>query len=237
VRRRSCLLGAAALAALARPAWSGDADDSAVRRGRALRFPRDHGAHLGATIEWWYVTGWLGSEAAPTHGFQITFFRSRTGLAEGNASRFAARHLLFAHAAVTDLARGSHHHAGQLARWSGDPAAAWAGASLGDADVRLAGWSLRRDGEAYLARLQARPFDIDLRLDRRQPLLLQGDAGFSRKGPEEAQASHYYSEPQLGVAGSALAGPGSTTSGVTSCCIPRPWAGTGSASTCSTAAR
>ncbi len=202
MRRRSCLLGAAALAALARPAWSADADDSAVRRGRVLRFPRDHGAHLGATIEWWYVTGWLGSEATPTLGFQITFFRSRTGLAEGNTSRFAARQLLFAHAAVTDLARGSHHHAEHLARWSGDPAAAWAGASLEDADVRLAGWSLRRDGEAYLARLPARPFDIDLRLNRGQPLLLQGDAGFSRKGPEESQASHYYSEPQLGVAGS-----------------------------------
>jgi predicted secreted hydrolase len=202
VRRRTCLLAAAALSAPAWPAWSADDDDSAVRRGRVLRFPRDHGAHLGATIEWWYVTGWLGSESAPTLGFQITFFRSRTGLAEGNASRFAARQLLFAHAAVTDLAGGSHHHAEHLARWSGDPAAAWAGASLADADVRLAGWSLRRDGEAYLARLPARPFDIDLRLDRRQPLLLQGDAGFSRKGPEEKQASHYYSEPQLGVAGS-----------------------------------
>jgi predicted secreted hydrolase len=182
-------------------------DDSAVRRGRALRFPRDHGAHLGATIEWWYVTGWLGSESAPTHGFQITFFRSRTGLAEGNASRFAARHLLFAHAAVTDLAGARHHHAEHLARWSGDPAAAWAGASLSDADVRLAGWSLKRDGEAYLARLPAQPFSIDVRLGRRQPLLLQGDAGFSRKGPEESQASHYYSEPQLAVSGSVtLAG-------------------------------
>ena len=26
---------------------------------------------------------------------------------------------------------------------------------------------------------------------------MQGDAGFSRKGPEASQASHYYSEPQL----------------------------------------
>jgi predicted secreted hydrolase len=30
-------------------------------------------------------------------------------------------------------------------------------------------------------------------------VLLQGDAGFSRKGPDESQASHYYSEPQLRV--------------------------------------
>ena len=32
-----------------------------------------------------------------------------------------------------------------------------------------------------------------------QPLLLQGDAGYSRKGPGAAQASHYYSQPQLAV--------------------------------------
>ena len=33
------------------------------------------------------------------------------------------------------------------------------------------------------------------------PPLLQGDAGFSRKGPEERQASHYYSLPQLATRG------------------------------------
>ena len=213
MRRRACLWAAAALAAWVRPVASAEEDDSAVRRGRTLRFPRDHGAHLGATIEWWYVTGWLGSEAEPTHGFQLTFFRSRTGLAVGNPSRFAARHLLFAHAAVTDLAGASHRHAERLARWSGEPAAAWAGASLTDADLRLAGWSLQRDGQAYRAKLPARPFDIDLQLERRQPLLLQGDAGFSRKGPEEAQASHYYSEPQLGVTGRLTPAVGSTALG------------------------
>jgi predicted secreted hydrolase len=206
LNRRAWLLGAAALSPLA---LAGDDDDSAVRRGRALRFPRDHGAHLGATIEWWYITGWLGSEAAPTLGFQITFFRSRTGLADGNTSRFAARQLLFGHAAVTRLQPGRHLHAETIARWSGDPAAERAAASVTDNNLRLAGWTLRRDGDRYLARLPTGGFDIDLQLERRQPLLLQGDAGFSRKGPEEAQASHYYSEPQLGVAGRVgLGGPG-----------------------------
>ena len=45
--------------------------------------------------------------------------------------------------------------------------------------------------------MPARGFALDLTLTRIQPLLLQGDGGFSRKGPEEAQASHYVSEPQL----------------------------------------
>jgi hypothetical protein len=36
--------------------------------------------------------GWPSAASGePSHGFQVTFFRSRTGLAQGNPSRFAAR--------------------------------------------------------------------------------------------------------------------------------------------------
>ncbi|RYF79457.1 MAG: carotenoid 1,2-hydratase, partial [Comamonadaceae bacterium] len=34
-----------------------------------------------------------------------------------------------------------------------------------------------------------------------QPVLLQGQAGLSQKGPQPTQASYYYSEPQLAVSG------------------------------------
>ena len=222
--------GAALAPGLARaadrvPEASADNEDS-VRPGRVLRFPRDHGAHLGARTEWWYATGWLVAGEAepdaatvqPAYGFQITFFRSRTGLAEGLKSRFAARQLLFAHAAVTDLAARKHRHTQAIARWSGDPAARLAGASRVDCDVRLPGWSLARSESgdpargAYRARIgnaeegaavgDAAPgFGFDLRLSRSQPLLLQGAAGYSRKGPDVGEASHYYSEPQLAVQG------------------------------------
>jgi predicted secreted hydrolase len=211
-------------------------NDDPVRRGRRLRFPRDHGAHPGARTEWWYATGWIGTPAAPTLGFQLTFFRSRTGLAAALPGRFAPRQLLFAHAAVTDLAgRGRHLHAERIVRWNGDPTAQPDRARLDDADIVLGGqpaWRLwREDGPAggpigatapapadpaaaltgpaeagaapahWRAQLPASDFTLDLLLQRSQPVLLQGDDGFSRKGPQETQASHYYSEPQLQVGG------------------------------------
>ncbi|HMO48177.1 MAG TPA: lipocalin-like domain-containing protein [Rubrivivax sp.] len=208
MRRRhwlACSLLAAALPA-ARPA---PADDEPVRRGRALQFPRDHGAHLGAAIEWWYLTGELHGAGDAHFGFQITFFRSRTGLAEGLDSRFAPRHLLFAHAALSELRTRRHRHAQRIARWSGDEAATAARASRHDTDLRLGDWTLRRSGERGLSRYQTRfgsggaagGFELQLELHATQPPLLQGDAGFSRKGPEEAQASHYLSEPQLQARG------------------------------------
>ena len=205
--RRALLLSWAAAAGAPVAATSSEATASAtpVRRGRALVFPRDHGAHLNARIEWWYATGWLGQPEAPKSGFQLTFFRSRTGLAADNASRFAPRHLLMAHAAVTrfdETGAARHHHEQRLVRWSGsadsaDSALGWA--SQADGEIRIANWSLRRQGDVWRARLPGREFNLDLSLTRTQALLLQGDAGFSRKGPDQAQASHYYSEPQLAV--------------------------------------
>jgi predicted secreted hydrolase len=185
-----------------------------VYRSQRLQFPRDHGAHLHARTEWWYVTGWIGTPAAPTHGFQVTFFRSLTGLAQGVDSRFAARHLLFAHAAVTSLKTQSHVHDQRMVRWSGAPTAALGAAQIEAGEVHIGRWRLAdeklnewRDGAgAWATQVQARDFSLDLRLARSQPLLLQGDGGFSRKGPEESQASHYVSEPQLQVQGSLKLG-------------------------------
>ncbi|HEY4958180.1 MAG TPA: carotenoid 1,2-hydratase, partial [Caldimonas sp.] len=44
-------------------------------------------------------------------------------------------------------------------------------------------------------------FAFDLVLTASQPLLLQGRAGISRKGPRSEQSSRYYSEPQLAADG------------------------------------
>jgi len=140
-------LGLASPPATAAPA-PGATAVSGVRRGRTLVFPRDHGAHPDTRTEWWYATGWLGAPAAPTHGFQVTFFRSRTGLAADSTSRFAARQVLFAHAAVTDLAARRHLHAARIARWNGDPRARPDFAAVDDAALQIGRWWLRReDGE------------------------------------------------------------------------------------------
>ena len=200
-RRRWLQQLAGATAAGLVPATGHPADAASVQRGRVLSFPRDHGAHLEARTEWWYATGWLAERAGaePSHGFQVTFFRSRTGLAQGNPSRFAARHLLFAHAALTTLKDSRHQHDQRLARWSGAPGAVLGEADTTDGHVRLGDWRLRRDAAGWQAQVPARDFNLRLDLRPTQSLLLQGDAGYSQKGPDPRQASHYYSEPQLDV--------------------------------------
>jgi len=172
-------------------------------RPRPLRFPDDFGAHPDTRTEWWYITGTLAA-GARLHGFQITFFRSRTDVPSTHPSRFAAQQLLFAHAAVTDLAGRHLRHDERIARRGFGIAEA----ASADTSVVLRSWRLARDGPADRSRYRAHVaseaarFAFDLALETTQPVLLQGDAGFSRKGPRPDEASHYYSQPQLRVAGS-----------------------------------
>ena len=202
----------ALLASLA--AHVADAHADAQAEPRTLVFPRDHGAHPAFGIEWWYVTGCLRGDGArddgpPPFGFQITFFRSRTGLAQGLDSRFAARQLLFAHAALSDVAARRLVHAERLARWNEDVRAPQAAAALDDTRVHIGPWRLARDAAgAYAARVtdDAAGIGLDLTFTPTQPLLLQGDAGFSRKGPLPTNASHYYSQVQMAVRGELARG-------------------------------
>ncbi len=176
---------------------------------KALAFPRDRGAHPDFKTEWWYITGHCstGSSVAKTairsFGFQLTFFRSRTGLAGRSTGRFGAGQLLFAHAALTDLAGQRLVHAERIARWNGDAAAPRAAASQVDTRVHIGDWRFEREASNYRAALadEGAAFGYRLELTPTQPLLLQGQDGYSRKGPDRAQASHYYSQPQLTVRG------------------------------------
>jgi predicted secreted hydrolase len=166
-----------------------------------LQLPRDEGSHPEYRLEWWYVTGWLRDDTnpdVPPRGFQVTFFRVRTGLGEGNPSTFAPTQVLFAHAALADPRHGRLRHAQRSAR---------AGFELAYArermlDVRLDDWSLRQTSAgSYRAVVQGDDFAFDLELRATQPPLLQGERGYSRKGPDPRAASHYYSQPHLSVTG------------------------------------
>lgn len=171
---------------------------------RLLQFPRDHGSHPDTAIEWWYVTGEL-SGAGQRFGFQLTFFRSRVPTSQTMRSAFAAKQLIFAHAAVTDVTKQRLLHDQRIAR-NAAVASQGAGvdlatASEADTEVTLLDWTLRHDQDSYRAHIQSKAFSFELRFTETQPLLLQGDRGWSRKGPEASQVSYYYSLPQLTVQG------------------------------------
>lgn len=168
---------------------------------RPLRFPRDHGAHPDYRIEWWYVTGWLKRPNQREAGFQLTFFRLRSGHGEDNPSRFSPRQLLFAHAAIADPQYGRLRQAERSARADGQ----YAGFALEAARVWLGQWRLEQNGaDEYRIEANGEDFAYSFALETRAPPLLHGLAGFSQKAPDARHASFYYSRPQLALRGELI---------------------------------
>ena len=195
--RRSILV----LFALALPVFAAPpafAPVTALPAGQSLRLPHDFGAHPAYKTEWWYATGWVKTARGEQLGYQVTFFRSATATDADNPSAFAPKQLIIGHAALSDPKLGKLLHDEKSAR----EGFGLAYARVGDTDVKLDGWRMRRQSDgSYQVTLAARDFDLQLVLAPTQPVLLQGENGFSRKGPLPAQASYYYSVPQLATRG------------------------------------
>ena len=151
----------------------------------ALEFPRDHGSHPEAPVEWWYYTGHLADSAGRPYGFQLTFFR--------------VRELHLAHFAWTDGARKkfSYDEKTHLAL------PGIAGAEVGRLDVSNEDWSARAGpGGVHVLTASGRAGELSLTLTPAKPPVAHGDAGLSRKGPGEREYSRYVSITRMAVRGS-----------------------------------
>lgn len=172
-----------------------------VTPAHPVELPRDTGAHPAFRTEWWYATGWLTTPDHQPLGFQITFFRSATGHDADDPSSFAPSQLIIAHAALSDPAIGHLAHDQRIARQG----FGLADARPGNTDIKLDAWKMIRAADGhYDVTVDANGFALHLTLTPTQAALIQGERGYSRKGPRPEQASYYYSEPQLRVTGSVV---------------------------------
>jgi len=173
---------------------------------RAFSFPRDHGPHPEFRTEWWYYTGNLRAGDGRHVGFQLTFFRNARGPGPvARDSDWGATQVYLAHFAMTDT-RGGRFLA--FAR-SSRAALGLAGAEAEPFRVWLEDWVAEGAGRAALPmRLRAAEGEaaIDLALESAKPVVLQGERGLSRKGPEPGNASYYYSLTRMPARGTVRLG-------------------------------
>jgi predicted secreted hydrolase len=167
--------------------------------GRVLRLPADHASHPDYRIEWWYYTGNLATTEGRRFGYQLTFFRIGVDPAPANPSRWTARDLFMAHFAITDVTAQRHRAVEKLGR----PAVGWAGARTDNYRVWIDDWSVQlEDGRHHLVAASASPaFTLDLSLREGGPPVFHGEGGYSEKGSEPGNASHYYSLTRMPTRG------------------------------------
>jgi predicted secreted hydrolase len=208
ISRRAFAGGAALLALGRRPAlaqgFAGlgkNVDGFApVVAGKTFAFPGDHGPHPDYRIEWWYVTANLADSTGAAYGAQWTLFRQamRAGAQDEG---WANQQIWMGHAAVTRadthrfseaFARGGIGQAGVEAK----PFLAWI-----DSWQMRGSNQMRDDTIAPLAlSASGADFSYALRCEADRALVLQGEAGYSRKS-ERGQASYYYSQPYFTATG------------------------------------
>ena len=209
--RRSLLAGIGTLA-MARVAnaqgFAGLGRDAAgfasVTPGRVLTFPADHGAHPEFRIEWWYVTANLKDAAGNDYGAQWTLFRQ--AMAAGNdEGGWASQQIWMGHAAVTRA--DTHRYAETFSRGGIGTAGVQAVSLNAPFNAWIDAWQIKA-GDGFDATSMSpltlsasgADFDYALALQATQPLVLQGDRGYSKKS-ERGQASYYYCQPFYKAAG------------------------------------
>jgi predicted secreted hydrolase len=176
-----------------------------VEGPRPLIFPQDAGPHNEYQTEWWYYTGNLETAEGRHFGYQLTFFR-RALLPEDQQvvreSDLATTQIYFAHFALTDVSGGEFHAFERFSRGAGG----LAGAEASPYRVWLEDWQITQadDGVYSLHAAQdGLSVSIDF-VDQKGPVL-QGDGGYSPKGPNPGNASIYYSLTRLESSGSIVA--------------------------------
>ena len=174
------------------------------REGFHPEFPRDHGAHPGFKLEWWYVTGHLTDVVGSFHGFQITFFRRATSPREHRASKilFDDSELHLAHTALLDVENKTFEHDERVNRrgWDAD-------AQTDRLDIRNGNWSLRAetpaepDSPILLEGRIRGTHQLKLRLVPTKRLAVFGENGVSKKGASKNAASYYLTYSRLRAEG------------------------------------
>ncbi|MFT5143028.1 MAG: putative secreted hydrolase [Rhodothermales bacterium] len=177
--------------------------------GYRIQFPRDHGAHPGFYLEWWYLTGNLqGPEGRPL-GYQFTIFRNALSPPQArapSAGKWTTNQLYSAHLAISDPNNDSFVSEERFSRGA-------LGLACGCVDstgvrVWIENWRMEGPEDLSELRLRAEGQSIGLNLTLRpeKPVFLQGEAGYSAKGNQEGQASHYYSISRLRTTGTIRSG-------------------------------
>ncbi|MEO0457269.1 MAG: lipocalin-like domain-containing protein [Cyanobacteria bacterium P01_A01_bin.114] len=164
-----------------------------VTEPKTLVFPQALGPHNEYQTEWWYYTGNLATEVGREFGYQLTFFRR--GLTPEvqrgtDESDWRSNQIYFSHFTVSDIEAQKFYPHERFSRQS----AGLSGAQAEPYRVWLEDWSATAiaPGKIHLV-ADAGDVALDLTLDETLPPVLQGDRGYSKKGPEPGNASYYYS--------------------------------------------
>jgi predicted secreted hydrolase len=161
-------------------------------------FPRDHGSHPYFRTEWWYFTGNLADTSGKRFGYQLTFFRQGVVFKARNPENpWSIRDVYPAHFTLTDVSGGKFWYAERISRKGPE----LAGAAEDGMEIWSLNWSATMKNETIHIEARDQAMELSLGLIPQKPIVFHGQNGLSKKGPNEGQASYYYSYTDLATSG------------------------------------
>lgn len=142
-----------------------------------VELPRDHAAHRGASIEWWYFSALVHDRAGTPYSVFFTLFAGSGGLVPVSQ--------------VLNLRTG--------ALVGHDEEAAFGSVGTGGVDVTAGHARLRLAGGAWSFGVTTPRFAVALVQRPTKPYVVHGDRGRIRQGP--GATSSYYSSTRMGATG------------------------------------
>lgn len=179
----------------------GEENFEKVINPRSFSFPEDFGAHPQFQTEWWYYTGNVFDPQGRQFGYQLTFFRRSiaSGLNPTRTSDWATNQVYLAHFTLTDVEGKKHYQQERIARGT----LGMAGADVNPLfSVNLFDWNIQQvDDKIFQLTATTSDWSLSLRLEDVKGVILHGDAGVSKKGPQPGNASYYFSQTRLKSSG------------------------------------
>ena len=163
-----------------------------------FNFPREHGPHNDFRNEWWYLTAILHSDSGRLFGTQFTMFRQSLRTTTEESSPWRSGQVYLAHFAVSDIQNRTHQSFERISRAHPE----LAGVNADPFRIFLDDWELKSSKKSFTPlnlHINEKDYEISLELNMTKPIVLQGQEGLSRKGPENY--SYYYSIPRMKASG------------------------------------
>ena len=177
---------------------------SDVTENSRAKLPDDFYYRKDYRVQWWYFTGHLSDETGREFGYELTFFAVGVQKREYK-SRFGVRNIYISHFALSDVKNRSFLYS--------ESADAGAFGFAGAEEKGLGMWVGHNSLRGTYELMQIRAFDkdkgiaLDLLLSPAKPVVLNGDAGYSRKSEKSPLlASLYFSYTDLATNGTLTIG-------------------------------
>ncbi len=188
---------------------------------REFTFPEDHGPHPGFRTEWWYYTGNLRNREGREFGYQFTIFRNLLNppgkYETERASNWASNDLMLGHVAIIDIENETHYYEERRSRsalglagaqsppfrvWLEDWVAEYSGKEQENQSGATTNMHGTSEGSTPMQlRAATDKAGFELTLTPEKPLVMHGDRGFDRKGPDSGQATFYLAFTRMATEG------------------------------------